>query len=1016
MNHRLSQRPVLWLITLLCLLSGGVLQAYPMLNHYRFGDRIWLTPWPKTVADRIGIEPADVPVPPGALRIAHTPPGKTSVYDGLRFAAAPGVLEMKCQVRQTSGEGDFDVIFNFNRATGGNGSAGTRRFTVKADSQWREITLSAAVPPETVSMQFIFALDGAARTLLLNDLYFGYAPDTLTVPAGGVRWDAPLTDAGWNPKTPLAGFYVNDRPAASDTTAQIAVTAEGLYCAFVNPEKSMPQLAARIPAAERDRTELFQDDCNELFVYDPVQQRGWQFAVNANGALFDGEIYQKQDGDPRQIKPEWNAPVKVAATRNTDSWESRFFIPWNALNLTFADGLRLKLNFCREHKSTSENLSWNSAPAARFNDPNQFATLTIDGGKATLVRFRSDEKISYLPVRRTPRFAELLDQGTPGGYRVGAWGHGADKGSFPKPLLEAAGEAEFNRWQRDLMAAWGEAGMSGPAFPWLSNYLDGGAAAVQQLHDRYGMKFPYAMHSSFHSRMAKEAGAAYFLPRVPNKIAPVDPVLRQIMTRYILEIPRDRNYNLMKDKIAFILGFDEPTNTSWEIFSMTNSPENKENLAKLSETIRKEYGFGRYGLMDEFAPATSELPFQRIAFMRWWNDEFRKSCVEWNQALKTVFPGAPFKTATNNTCGGLAPLDYSNLNGIGEFLAVDPYPTSAAYNFGPARALYHTGYSVRLLHDLAPAMRTMAMCQAFSYCGGAPGKAELREWASQALKNGASSFYWYCQDAPYQIFPEYLAMLNLNRVIAAMDRVKLPEKTVTGIFSSDYDRYALRDNVCHPEYSIYAILGEHLKSNFRFVSATGIANGATPLDGLKLLYVPRLTWTDPALTAKLKQWVENGGILVVFDPRFLAWNIDGSIPAERADLAGVLAAAPKAGIESVIWNGKSLPLHSNAHISLPTGMKPESYAMSFKPDARTVAVYPDGTVAAAEYSCGRGKVILFAAQPFGNSAAAVRPGDWVEFFRAMARDAGETVDLPIWDFTIPEMPETIKLEPLQVKK
>ena len=78
--------------------------------------------------------------------------------------------------------------------------------------------------------------------------------------------------------------------------------------------------------------------------------------------------------------------------------------------------------------------------------------------------------------------------------------------------------------------------------------------------------------------------------------------------------------------------------------------------------------------------------------------------------------------------------------------------------------------------------------------------------------------------------------------------------------------------------------------------------------------------------------------------------------------------------------------------------------------SKVIAAYPDGKPAAIETPYGKGKVIVFACQPFGSAALSLEPGKWMDFFREQAQKVGEKVNLPIWDFTLPKAPEEIKLE------
>ncbi|NMA21039.1 MAG: hypothetical protein GX927_10720 [Lentisphaerae bacterium] len=485
------------------------------------------------------------------------------------------------------------------------------------------------------------------------------------------------------------------------------------------------------------------------------------------------------------------------------------------------------------------------------------------------------------------------------------------------------------------------------------------------------------------------------------------------MLKDIEDISTKKHYGKIKDKIAFLMGFDEPFNGYTEIFSRTLNPAATNELDEVDRKIKETCGYGKYGLPDYFAEEDKDDALHRIAFVRWVNREFHSMNKELKEVLAKVFPGVPFKMGTNNTCGGLAPLDYALFNDIADMLACDPYPTSSTGNFGFARALYHTGFSTKMLRDLAPKAKTLIMPQCFIYYGGKPIPSDLREWASQALKNGADGFMWYCSDATYKLFDCYREMLAINAHVSRMNRIMQPENVKTAVLFSNDDMAALRDNVQHAAYSVYSILGEHVKCAFDFISNTGILNGDSDLNNYKLVYVPKLTWSEQALNKKLLEFISNGGTLIVFDPRFLTWNRDGSIVAERAILAGVASITPRNAEKTLICNGVSLPLTPNANVQLPTGMKVESYDLSGV-TGKVIGVYADNAPAVVENMVGRGKVIFFASQPFGNSSLALQPENWKDFFEAQAETIKEKSNLPIWDLTLPEsILKYPNLKPLQ---
>ena len=68
-----------------------------------------------------------------------------------------------------------------------------------------------------------------------------------------------------------------------------------------------------------------------------------------------------------------------------------------------------------------------------------------------------------------------------------------------------------------------------------------------------------------------------------------------------------------------------------------------------------------------------------------------------------------------------------------------------------------------------------------------------------------------------------------------------------------------------------------------------------------------------------------------------------------------------------------------------------------------LAKYNDGKPAIIERAVGKGKVIFSAVLPFGTSEAALAPVGWKQFMADRAKAVGEKMNLPIWDFVLPEV-------------
>ncbi|MBR4673395.1 MAG: beta-galactosidase trimerization domain-containing protein [Victivallales bacterium] len=981
--------------------------SFPASSVFHFENRMYLTPWPAKTAERVVVDSENSYQGHASLRMNHVG-DSTTAYTGLNVPQAPCEMEMKVNARSLK-KCDVKVRFNFNVKGGPNGSAGSVGEVFSVGTEWNEARIQVTVPPNTASVQVVVSTSGPENTLWLNEMSFGFALDTMEFPVvEKVDFNAPLDGEAWNAKKPLDGFFAMAVPVLAAPSARLAADKDGLYVAFINPCKPI----AAVHAADTKDAALWNDDCNEIFLFNVATGKGWQFIVNSNGALFDAQIFQQQDGDPWKCDAKWDSEgVKTAATVGEATWESRVFIPWKTLGLSLEAGIELGINVASENKTFHENSMWNCF-AGSFNDPAGFAKLRVADGKMGVERSRVLQNIVYTIEREHPTFEEVLRKGEPGNYLVGSWGQGSNKGDYPKPLIEKIGEEKFNEWQDRLFDAYCEAGMFGPAYPWLQNYIHGGEKAIRERNAKYGFRAPYSMHNSALDRMAREKGATIILPRARN-VSSLDPILFDVQMNFIQGTQKSRFYKLYCDTSAFIMGIDEPFNGYTEMFSKTVNHQNVATLEKVDAEIREKYGFGKYGLPDYFAEQDADHPFRCIAFNRYFNEKFLENSIKWRDAWREVLPGVPMKMATNNTCGGLAMLDYSLFDKHADWLACDPYPTSAKYTNTYPRAIYHTGFNTKLLADLAPTAKTMIMPQCFIYCSGRPVPSDLREWASQALKNGADGFMWYCSQSATEIFECFKEMIALNGLVSKMDRVDVPTATKTAILFSNYDQFGTNDTVQHGAYTIYSILGEHLKSNFRFISTTGLQNGTASLDDYKLIYAPKLAFTDHALTAKLKQFVKNGGKLVVFDPRFLSWNIDGTPVAGRVELSGVKSIAQKKAQKQIKGFGQTLPLTANINLVLPTGREVEAYDFDLA-TAKVVATYEDGKPAAVENKVGDGTVVCFATQPFGNSSLALEPKGWLEFFRQNAEAIGEPCGLPIWDFTIPERalkyPNIVKLQ------
>ena len=570
--------------------------------------------------------------------------------------------------------------------------------------------------------------------------------------------------------------------------------------------------------------------------------------------------------------------------------------------------------------------------------------------------------------------------------------------SFPCYYPPAMRAKFTQEQQREILERNAKLGSMGPELPWAAKIRNilGGVNELMRLHQEFGMVHEYVINSSANGRMAiKQYKCPLYCPYGPDCVTPeyLKATLDVIETmRKFCKVPGQR------ELVAGVQGIDEPTNLIYLIYNRKANPGITDALNAVDVRVKQETGFGKYGMHDFGSAPDADTPFRRIAFWRYWNLRFAEYLKATEKAIRAVDPTLRIQGFNRNTCSGICELDLALHTPLTGEVGCDPYPTSVRSLSGMGRAIYHTGFSVKLLHDLACRSRTRVTLQGFIYHGGRPKPADLREWTSQALKNGAVYFRWYDEGPAKITMPDgYAEMERLTREITSMNKLPLSKETRSAVLYSDYDRWGLNDQCGHAVYTVYALLGEHVNANFRFVSPTGLANGVHSLDGIRVLYIPRMRYTDPATTARLLKFVRDGGQIVIFDPTVWSWNIDGSAVPERKLVTGMVRKRQE-NSTPLNYGKAKLPVSAAANLGRETG---KVSAFDFVDNESVViARYPDGKPAAVERKLGSGKITYFAVQPFGCSDAALEPAGWTKFFRDICKSAGEKTDLPIWNFVL----------------
>ncbi|MCK5805612.1 MAG: hypothetical protein KAI66_22460, partial [Lentisphaeria bacterium] len=788
-----------------------------LLPHGEFSlaDKTW-TLWPGNTRTKV-LKDQDCfhSAPQGTRVVAVDANDRATLYTVRKVVPGRAYLLSfwyQSQKLEVSRNSLLRVGANFSKEKGGNGSAG-KAFAEwrpqNADGVWRRFEYEMIAPAESVSAQFCITLDHVKRTIYLDDVRIVEIEDTIAITPTAVppTLDGILDEPCWTASETLQRFYLNasgSKSARVQTEAHVTYDENCLYIGIKAIEPLIGDLLATI--TDRDGA-VWRDDCLEVFATIP-QGRSFQFMANARGAQWDGERFLTVTDTPYTTDAKWNGQWQVAAARTETAWTAEFALPFATIGFKPIPGARLLLNLTRErHGAGTEYSQWNRF-GGNFANSRKYAGLVFGANTSVLKRYAEVLTSDPFAVPRpTERFAELLSD-QPGTYLVGSWAHGNAPSAYPKDYVAQIPDP----WiiQRNYNREIGEAGMFGASFPWVvfPKNTQGGWAELKRRREQYDTKYWYMCSSSWHINRAQETGCKYFYEKTGKPVR-IDPVFRRIVRE------QTASYFAAKGKkvipyLSLILGVDEPMGyAKFGAFSKTLQPGNKAVLDQVDTDIKNAFGYGRYGLHDYYASGDepADGAYQRIAFTKWWNSRLAEECQKDVQVLRQHAPGIPFIPSNFCYMYNFNYIDVALHAAYSEVLSADPYPTATIAYYGRERALYQTGFSTKYLADLGVDKRVCIMPQAFVYQGGTPTANQVREWASQAVKNGADILFWYTGGPFRYTCPDaYREMLRLNHIVGGMNKLEAPT-TRTAIFVSNSTLTANEDRAQHGWYTLYSILG-----------------------------------------------------------------------------------------------------------------------------------------------------------------------------------------------------------------
>ena len=186
------------------------------------------------------------------------------------------------------------------------------------------------------------------------------------------KLDGVLDDAAWKNAAQLPNFVgyfgSTDADIKAKTNALVTYDAQNLYIAIRGEE---PEVGKMQVLGENPDDSVWQGDSYDLFLTPNLSGTPYyHFIINPKNVHWDAEFATAND---MSYNPQWQSATRVGKSE----WVAEIAMPWSALKMTPATGLKLRANLCRQRKPGGGELSCWSQALTGFMEPDQFGTWVL---------------------------------------------------------------------------------------------------------------------------------------------------------------------------------------------------------------------------------------------------------------------------------------------------------------------------------------------------------------------------------------------------------------------------------------------------------------------------------------------------------------------------------------------------------------------------------------------------------------------------------------------------------------
>lgn len=419
-------------------------------------------------------------------------------------------------------------------------------------------------------------------------------------------------------------------------------------------------------------------------------------------------------------------------------------------------------------------------------------------------------------------------------------------------------------------------------------------------------------------------------------------------------------------------------------------------ILKVNEEVKAKYGGGKYGMPESIKDTN---PYRWIAFRKWlmadltdWQKNVYDITKDFDPEIRVISMDPP---------GSHRPVSFDRQAKYFDIATHQLYPPT-----DPNRQQF--GFITKLVADLTG--KPTWTCTHVEHYAFSTTLDEVRELMSEVMRSGGKGFHLWLKDeignnsesgfmmATKFGFPaRWQAICEINRTNATMNEVAIPKDPDLAIFYSEDHYSAFSENYGipnEPEWA-YTLFGPDARTWFKFVNDNSIVDKTADLSAYKVVAVPAAKYQGEKAAEALLAYAQNGGTLVIGDPEAFSTDIHGESLADiRTRIIGFPAVAGKD--QDVMKFAANCPMVSLRNIALPVTGK----AFVLKADgAEVLAKFGDGSPAIIRKPLGKGSVIVFAANPFNQTA--ITDDSWKKFFAGFSKDLGLKTGRDIWRFEFP---------------